>query len=198
MPEKTDTFSDNNLMLGVKAGDFGKMGLLYERYYRELYRFIFKMTSRKELSEDMVQNVFLRMLKYRKSFAGTGEFRTWMYHIARNTLHDQFRKEKRAPLSNSRPIGDVEVSLSTEPHADDLIEKELDLHNLQSALDSLSVENRELLVLCRFQELKYSEIASLLNTTEGAVKVRIHRAINQLKTNYFEIAKKSSYGMPVL
>jgi RNA polymerase sigma factor (sigma-70 family) len=51
----------------------------------------------------------------------------------------------------------------------------------------LSDENRELIVLCRFQELNYREIAKILNTTEGAVKVRMHRALNQLKSNYLKI-----------
>jgi RNA polymerase sigma-70 factor (ECF subfamily) len=51
----------------------------------------------------------------------------------------------------------------------------------------LSDENRELLILCRFQELKYNEIARILNTTEGAIKVRVHRALNQLKSNYLKI-----------
>ena len=50
----------------------------------------------------------------------------------------------------------------------------------------LSDENRELLILCRYQELKYHEIAKILNTTEGAIKVRVHRALNQLKSNYLE------------
>lgn len=54
-------------------------------------------------------------------------------------------------------------------------------------MGKLSDENRELLILCRFQELKYNEIASILNTTQGAVKVRVHRALNQLKSNYLKI-----------
>ena len=61
---------------------------------------------------------------------------------------------------------------------------------LSMAMDKLSVENRELLVLCRFQELKYNEIAVVLNTTEGAVKVRVHRALNQLKTTYLQMHSK--------
>src|SRR5450631_1324620 len=76
--QSLDTLSDNALMLKVKNGDIDKMGLLYERYHRLLFRFLFNMTRQKELSEDMVQNIFLRMLKYPEGFMGFGEFKMWM------------------------------------------------------------------------------------------------------------------------
>jgi RNA polymerase sigma-70 factor (ECF subfamily) len=172
-------------MLKVKNGDIDKMGLLYERYYRQLYRFLFNMTRQKELSEDMVQNIFLRMLKYPEGFMGFGEFKMWMYHIARNSVYDHFRKVKRTP-SNS-DLKDYEERIEGEQHTDAPLEKEQELKTLETAMEKLSDENRELLILCRFQELKYNEIAKILNTTEGAIKVRVHRALNQLKSNYLKI-----------
>ncbi len=172
-------------MLKVKNGDIDKMGLLYERYYRQLYRFLFNMTRQKELSEDMVQNIFLRMLKYPEGFMGFGEFKMWMYHIARNTVYDHFRKGKRTPAHSD--LTNYEDRIDGEQYADAPMEKEQELKMLEKAMGKLSDENRELLILCRFQELKYHEIARILNTTEGAVKVRVHRALNQLKSNYMRI-----------
>ena len=180
-----DTLSDNALMLKVKNGDIDKMGLLYERYNRQLYRFLFNMTRQKELSEDMVQNIFLRMLKYPDGFMGFGEFKMWMYHIARNTVYDHFRKVRRTPAHTD--LTNYENSIDGEQNADVRMEKEQELKMLDTAMGKLSDENRELLILCRFQELKYHEIARILNTTEGAVKVRVHRALNQLKSNYMRI-----------
>ena len=182
-----DTLSDNALMLKVKNGDIDKMGLLYERYNRQLFRFLFNMTRQKELSEDMLQNVFLRMLKYPDGFMGFGEFKMWMYHIARNTLYDHFRKVKRTPVHTD--VKEFEEKIEGELHTDAQLEKEQNLRILERALGKLSDENRELLILCRFQELKYNEIARILNTTEGAIKVRVHRALNQLKSNYLKIEK---------
>lgn len=182
-----DNLSDNALMLKVKNGDIDKMGMLYERYYGQLYRFLYNMTRQKELSEDMVQNVFLRMLKYPDGFMGHGEFKTWMYHIARNTVYDHFRKVKRSPAHSDLKI--YEERIEGEQYTDTQIEKEQELKILETAMEKLSDENRELLILCRFQELKYHEIALILNTTEGAVKVRVHRALNQLKSNYLKIEK---------
>jgi RNA polymerase sigma factor (sigma-70 family) len=180
-----DTLSDNALMLKVKDGDIDKMGLLYERYNRQLFSFLFNMTRHRETSEDLVHNVFFRMLKYRNGFTGYGEFKTWMYHVARNTLHDHFRKNKRTPSYNS--IRDFEGIISGEQASDAQLEKQEELETLEAAMNNLTDENRELLVLCRFQELKYHEIARILNITEGAVKVRVYRALNQLKSNYLKI-----------
>jgi RNA polymerase sigma factor (sigma-70 family) len=174
-------------MTKVKDGDIDKMGLLYERYNRQLFSFLFNMTRQKQISEDMVQNVFFRMLKYRKNFTGSGEFKTWMYHVARNVISDHYRKSKRTPSHNSLQLQDYEEKIAGEQLADYQMEKQQELKNLELAMNNLSDENRELLVLCRFQELKYHEIAEILNTTEGAVKVRMHRALSQLKINYLKI-----------
>jgi RNA polymerase sigma-70 factor (ECF subfamily) len=174
-------------MLKVKDGDFDKMGLLYERHHRQLYRFLFHMTKQKELSEDLVQNIFMRMLKYPDGFMGFGEFRTWMYHIARNTLFDHFRKESRKPASLD--LREYEERIECDARSDKKIEKEQDIKMLEIAMQRLSEENRELLILCRFQEMKYNEIAAVLNTSEGAIKVRVHRAMAQLKNNFMNLRK---------
>src|SRR5579872_3951174 len=76
-------------MLQVKAGDLERMSLLFERHHGALFGFLFHLTQRREASEDMVQTVFYRMLKYRNSFTEGSHFSGWMYHIARNVLKDQ-------------------------------------------------------------------------------------------------------------
>jgi RNA polymerase sigma factor (sigma-70 family) len=86
-----DSLTDNALMLRVKTGDLNRMRLLFERYHRELFGFLYHSSSDAEASEDMVQTVFYRMLKYRHTFTGEG-FRTWMYHLARNVLIDNAKQ----------------------------------------------------------------------------------------------------------
>jgi len=180
-----DSVSDNALMLKVKSGDIDRMGMLFERYHRKLFGFLYHMTGQADLSEDMVQNVFYRMLKYRHTFTGEGEFRTWMYHLARNVLADQVKKEKRHPRLYD--YDDLAERVGGGSQADERLHKEQEVALLQYALDQLSAEKREILVLSRYQELKYEEIARLLNTTEGAVKVRVHRAMQELKNIYLKI-----------
>jgi RNA polymerase sigma-70 factor (ECF subfamily) len=84
-------------------------------------------------------------------------------------------------------VKDYEEKIEGEQQADAPIIKEQELKMLETAMEKLNDENRELLILCRFQELKYNEIARIMNTTEGAIKVRVHRALNQLKSNYLKI-----------
>ncbi|WP_217452182.1 RNA polymerase sigma factor [Mucilaginibacter humi] len=90
-----NSLTDNAIMLKVRDGDLDRMGLLFERYHRQLYRFLYHMTYQREASEDMVQVIFYKMIKYRNSFTGTGEFVHWMYTIARNVLKDRGRQKSR-------------------------------------------------------------------------------------------------------
>lgn len=89
-------------MTRVREGDLDKLGLLFERYKRPLYGFFYGLNRDQELSEDLVQNTFLRILKYRHLFRGDGDFKTWMFHIARNVSHDQYRKNKIKVMDRSR------------------------------------------------------------------------------------------------
>ncbi|WP_207505934.1 RNA polymerase sigma factor [Telluribacter humicola] len=172
-------------MLKVKAGDLDKMGLLFERYHRELFGYLYHMSGRPDVSEDIVQTVFYRMLKYRHTFTGEGSFRSWMYHLARNVLVDTAQKNKR--MAYHHDMVEYDEKIGGDLAADEPLQKEQELAVLQEALSGLSPEHREVLVLSRFQELKYEEIARILDTTEGAIKVRVHRAMNELKKIYLRI-----------
>ena len=126
------------------------------------------------------------MLTYRHGFTGNGQFRTWMYHLARNLVYDYLKKSKKETFNY--PAEAYSERMAGEYFADTAFEKKQDLETLERAMAGLSLENRELLLLCRYQELKYQEIAGLLGISEGAVKVRVHRALNQLKNCYLKIA----------
>lgn len=169
-------------MLKVKSGDLNRMGLLFERYHRELFGFLYHMSSNADASEDMVQTVFYRMLKYRHTFTGEGEFRTWMYHLARNVLIDSAKQHKRS--AQQYDVQTYAEQIGGGALADESLQREQEAVQLQEALARLSPDHREVLVMSRYQELKYEEIARILNTTEGAVKVRVHRAMNELKKIY--------------
>ncbi|WP_221394902.1 RNA polymerase sigma factor [Dyadobacter sp. NIV53] len=174
-------------MLKVKSGDLDKMGLLFERYHRPLYTFLYHMTSRDDACQDMVQNVFYRMLKYRHTFTGEGEFKTWMYHLARNVLNDYARQNKSA---NHADVHELADRLEGGVKADAAFENYQDTESLHNAMAGLSPEHKEVLALSRFQELKYSEIAKIINISEGAVKVRVHRAMEELKKIFLKNNRK--------
>lgn len=77
---------DNQLMFRVKESNLDQMGLLFDRHHHPLYGFFYHNTGLKEASEDMVQTVFMSMIRSRATFTGSHKFETWMYTIARNTL----------------------------------------------------------------------------------------------------------------
>jgi len=174
------SLSDNEVMLKVKDGDLRRMDLLFRRYRDPLFAFVFRMTNQREASEDMVQNVFYRMIRSRHTFTGNGEFRTWMYHLARNVVKDYYKKDARN--GNHLDIAVFDEKMRGDDDADRQLEKQQDIRLLQTALQKLSTEDREIIILSRFHELKYYEIAKIMDSTVGAVKTRMHRAMNQLKT----------------
>jgi len=178
-----DPFSDTTIMLKVKAGDIDKLGLLYERYHKNLFGFFWRMSGNKEISKDLVQTVFYRMLKNRTHYKGKGKFISWMYQIARNLWIDHCKKNSRIDLMDDMERWELKDGLST----DEQIEREEQLRQLRMALQNLSEDKKEVLILSRYQGLKYSEIARILNTSEGAIKIRVFRALADLRKQYVKI-----------
>ena len=93
------TFDDHHVMRQVKAGQIEKLGQLFEKYNKQLFHLFLWQTEDPSLSEDLVQEVFLRILKYRHSYRGEGQFKTWMFSIARSARIDHFRKKKHPTAS---------------------------------------------------------------------------------------------------
>jgi RNA polymerase sigma factor (sigma-70 family) len=162
-----------------------KLGLLFERYYRRLFSFFYRLTGKTEQSEDMVQMVFERILKYRHTFKGDGQFITWIFHLARNIYADEYKKSKK--LGEREDVIKWEERIRDSEDTDSFFQKKEELMLLEKALQKLPLEKREILILSKYEELKYSEIAKILNCTEENVKVRVHRAMKELKEAYFLI-----------
>lgn len=180
-----DSLSDNALMLQVKEGQLDKLGLLFERYHKSLYGFFYRLTLEREVSEDLVQNVFIRMLKYKHTYKGDGQFKTWMYHMARNLFSDHYRKNKKMGYKEDVEVADKYFSNENNAESNRIQREEMDL--LQHAMNQLTFEKKEVLILSKYQEMKYKDIADLLGITESAVKVRIFRALKDLKTVYLQL-----------
>jgi len=186
MPE---TRADNVLMQKVRDGDLAKMAVLFERHHRALFRYFLRLTGNREFSEDLVQDVYFRMLKYRHSYRDGHPFTSWMYQVARNAHLDGAQKRKgEAPLFEARHEDHMPEPASAEPDPSEILRRRQDLGLLRRALAALPVEKREVLVLSRFQNLKYEQIADILTCDVGTVKVRVYRAIKALSQIFFELA----------
>lgn len=173
-------------MLKVKDGDLDKLGLLFERYKRPLYGFFYGLNRESELSEDLVQNTFMRILKYRHLFRGEGDFRAWMFHIARNVNHDHYRKHRVTTTGN---LDDWQEHLGHHENRAVELQQQEEHGLLSKALDRLPADKREILLLSKFEEKKYSEIGMVLGCSEGAVKVKVFRALQELKAIYQQLER---------
>jgi RNA polymerase sigma-70 factor, ECF subfamily len=173
--------TDESLMLSVRNGDVDQFAVLFERHHDRLFSFFYRMTADPPASEDLTQEVFVRMLKYRGSFGKNSEFRAWMYQIARNVRADHFRKrmaETELPVDMRAHERPVSVQL----------ERAEELSVLQRALLALPEDKREILILARYEEMKYESISALLQIEVGAVKVRVHRALRELRAVYLRMS----------
>lgn len=175
-------------MQDVRRGDLGGLAALFERHHRPLFQFFVRLSGNRDLSEDMVQEVFFRVLKYRDTFQADRPFTAWMYQIARNTHTDALRK-RRFEVIRGGEAPELEP-VSGDEGVEDKLGRKQEVALLRRALDRLPADKRELLVLSRFQNLKYEEIASVLNCEVGAVKVRVYRAVRALSEIYFQLAKE--------
>lgn len=175
----TNTLADEELMFHVRNGTGEMLGVLFSRYQSPLFNFYCKLTGNRSLSEDLVQDVFFRILKYRQTYKPGTPFKTWMYQIARNARLDNMRKQ--------RPQVEIEDSLLPAIMPADRAQQTQETALLHKALMKLPEEKREVLVLSRFQELKYEEIAVMLGCQPNAVKVKVFRALKDLREIYQQL-----------
>jgi RNA polymerase sigma factor (sigma-70 family) len=177
--------NDEQLMEAVKNGNLHHASPLFERYHKRIFNFLARMTNDREAAEDLTQNVFERLIKYRHSYKPELKFQSWIYQMARNVFADHYQQQKqRTPVKM-----EVEKLNDHMPDVVDALEQEENEKRLIRALAQLPDDYRELLVLTRFQHLKYEEVAGYLDITVANVKVKVHRAIGLLRTNYFQLEK---------
>ncbi len=169
-----EKLTDEILMKKVAQGNLDVLKILFDRHHKYVFNFLFKMCGDRMLSEDITQEVFYKLMKYRSSY-NNGKFVSWLFTIARNSLHSHYRK-----VSKNEDMNAIDLKLViTEDEAKDYS----DLH---SALNQLESSDRELLILNRLQEIKYNELAEIVGSTPGAVKTKVSRALQKLKTLYFK------------
>jgi RNA polymerase sigma-70 factor (ECF subfamily) len=185
----TEQRSDHDLMLAVRDGELDALGDLFERHHGPLFGFLVKLTGNREAAEDIAQTVFQRMLKYRHTYRDDGSFTAWMYHLARRCSADRFRKTNAAP--HAIDPADLNERADDAPHAAHYATASDDHALLHAALARLDHNDREVLLLARFQELSFAQIAGILECSVGAAKVRAHRALRQLRDVYFQLQKEN-------
>ncbi len=167
----------------VQTGDVAMLAQLFERHHGPLFRYLYQLTRNRALSEDLTQEVFLRALKYASTFNSGLGFRGWIFGMARNACHDA-RHKVRGEIADAH-ISDFH---SADPMPEERMAHSQNTRLLQEALNRLPDDKREILELSRFQEMRYDEIAALLHCEVGTVKVRVYRALKELREKFFELS----------
>lgn len=188
----TDGMTDELLMLAVREGAVEKLGELFDRHHRQLFNVLLRLTGNRHLSEDLVQEVFVRILKYRRTYREENRFVTWMFQIARNVRIDNSR---RSSAVETNVEDSVVIFPSAAPSPAEHLERQEEMGIMLEALSELSEERREVLLLRGFQGLKFEEIASILECPVNTVKARAFRAIRELRTAVEQIKGRKSYGV---
>ncbi len=169
-------------MQRVKEGNLQELATLFERYHVRMFNFFLKLSGDRVLSQDFTQNLFYRILKYRSSFKEGNSFKSWIYQMARNIYYDYCREHQKQNdhFTQVESFND-EVADTFDTFSQD------DYDRLDTALAKLENGQREIIILSRYQGLKYEEISKITDLSVAAIKVQVHRAIKQLRTLYFKL-----------
>ena len=168
------------LMLKVKDGQIGCLSELFEANHLALFNFYLRMGLNRALAEDMVQETFMRVLAYRSTYLAENSFKAWFYRIGRNVVADHFRKMSNRDLHDSFEEKHMQAS---ETLAEGIVQ-EVKQSDFDKALSSIPSDHREIIILSRFQQLNYTDIAELLNCNINTLKTRMRTAIANLKNEY--------------
>lgn len=158
-------------MLRVQAGEAGAFDTLFAQYKRPIVNYARRYLGTMQRAEDAAQETFLRLYRARADYQPTTRFRTYLYRIATNTCLNHLRK--RDWLAREQPAEPIDTAFPTPEAA--LQGEELKAR-VQKALQALPESQRTALLLLRFEDMSYEEIASVMDTTVPAVKALLNRA----------------------
>ncbi len=171
--------SEHSLIASCQAGHLEDFDPLYTTHVEAIYKYLSRRTLSRELSEDLTSITFIKALESIRSFdPARGEFRAWLYRIARNALIDHYR----SPAAHTTDIETV-WDLASDDVTSLAAERSMDASKLHAALKTLKPQQREVVMLRIWEGLSYREIAAITGKTENNCKVLFSRAVAQLRSD---------------
>ncbi len=182
--------TDEDLMAKLCEGDQEALGELVIRYQNDIFRFCLHYLREVEQAREIAQETFIRVFVARARFDGARKFRPWVLCIARNLCLNELKRKKTVPMESLE-----EYASSARAESGEMLRSGLDgpdstvmaserREMLARVLDSLDEESREIVVLRFFQQMQAREIAEIIDSTEGAVRTRLHRILKSLRERY--------------
>ena len=183
---------DAELMLRVKAGDQAGFGLLVERHRGPVVRFLYRMVENQAVAEELAQEVFLRVYKARTGYEPTAKFTTWLFRIATNLALNQLRdgRGRRTEDSLDESVDDLPRPEPADgrPSVEQALVAEVRLREVRRAVRALPDKQRVAVLMHKYQEMEYSQIARILDCSESAVKSLLFRAYETLRIRLAHLA----------
>jgi RNA polymerase sigma-70 factor, ECF subfamily len=155
---------------------------LYEKYHQDVFNFLFYMVKNREQAEDLVHEVYIKVLRSYKNFEGKSSEKTWLFSIARHVAIDFFRKQKSWKRRIIEKFDWRERQLQDfTPLPEDIAIQNEEVQIMYRCLDKCTIDQRLVIVLRYIQSLSIAETAEALGWTESKVKTTQHRALKTLK-----------------
>lgn len=183
---------DAELMLRVRQGDAGSFALLLDRHRAPVIHFVYRMVLNQAVAEELAQEVFLRVYRSRESYEPTAKFTTWLFriatHLALNHIRDGKNEKTQESLDQEAQDGLSRQVADRQPNVEQEMIRQAKMQEIRRAIESLPAKQRAAVLMHKYQEMEYSQIAGVLNCSESAIKSLLFRAYETLRARLAHMA----------
>ena len=183
---------DAELMLRIRDGDQVSFGLLLERHRSPVIHFLYRMVQNSAVAEELAHEVFLRVFRSRHTYEPSAKFTTWLFriatHLALNWIRDGRKERLQDSLDENAADGLPRQLAAREPTVEQTLVYRVKLKEVRNAIDALPVKQRAAVLMHKYEEMEYSQIATVLSCSDSAVKSLLFRAYETLRVRLAHLA----------
>ena len=183
---------DAELMLRVKEGDGASFGLLLDKHRSAVVHFVYRMVQNHAIAEELAQEVFLRVYRSRSTYEPTAKFTTWLFriatHLALNWLRDGRNERSQEHLDEASEDMPVRQVSDRSPSVEQTMVYQVRIEEIRKAIAGLPEKQRAAVLMHKYEEMEYSQIAKVLSCSESAVKSLLFRAYETLRARLAHMA----------
>ena len=176
---------DAELMLRVKEGDGASFAVLLDKHRSSVVHFLYRMIQNQAVAEELAQEVFLRVYRSRATYEATAKFTTWLFriatHLALNSLRDGKHERMQERLDDGSPDLPIRQVSDTRPSVEQSMVYQAKLAEIRRAIAMLPEKQRAAVLMHKYEEMEYAQIAKVLGCSESAVKSLLFRAYETLR-----------------
>ncbi len=183
---------DAELMLRVREGDEASFTPLLDRHRGPVIHFLYRMVQNQAIAEELAQEVFWRVYRSRATYEPTAKFTTWLFriatHLALNWIRDGKKEKGQTSLDEETPEGTARQVADRSPNAEQVLLRQVHRNEVRRAVEALPEKQRAAVLMHKYQEMEYSQIAAVLGCSESAVKSLLFRAYESLRARLAHLA----------